>query len=357
MRITRQVFSLFMFISVFTSLAFAEERCKSNIRLIAILDDSESAINLSYTDVENSSEPIDFIDSGSSLTFSKPRDFYKKVNVQAKVTDGESNSEIAFISHWPCLVNKPIPLYISDYETTISALRELWSSEIFNSKDHDTAAQEFFNAYSLAQWRLTSFPDSKRQYDLISTYLALRAFNNLITVLETPIYMTSGMKKIYHRHKELLKVVNPNGLDVIFNEKDKLGTEESILENLYRRAWSNILKIEDPGVAFEAGTRFLKSIREESDTDGLLERIHLSENVIITSTSNRAGKLFRSRKISSNELILDDRILEQLTSHNEENEKLLASSNASERQKRKIQKDNTYLKSEIRAYKKVRGQP
>jgi hypothetical protein len=118
---------------------------------------------------------------------------------------------------------------------------------------------------------------------------------------------------------------------------------------MYRIAWKNISKIDELDVAFEAVNRFLKSIKEESDTNSILSEINLSEQVIIESASSFAGQIFRS-----NDTIVTPEIVGQITELNTVSE-MLSRRGANISSQDKLVSDRDYLSQKVGLFKRTRN--
>lgn len=201
----------------------------------------------------------------------------------------------------------------------------MWASEEFRAPgDLETAAQQYFVALGTARARRARAPDSAHQYDLISSYLALRSFRNLVRMSNVHLTQGRALREIAAWHRELLTRVPRHGLEVIFTEGASIAGENATLVEMYRRQWAQVGKLDDPTEALATISRFRESMDNEVDRQQLLVALGLTREEIILSANEYAARALRargasdatvaplvSRQIDEARKLLDSRLLKQ----------------------------------------------
>ena len=168
----------------------------------------------------------------------------------------------------------------------------MWrNKDVLQPKDSTTAALFYARALATAEHRLETNQSSTSQYNLIASYLALRAFRILATVSETPLLETERLKRIAIWHLELLERVRLNGLETIQNESAELTSHRPILAIMYRKNWAQLLLENNRVKQLEGMRRFRQSIESEQDATSLLADINLRREELIASANSVAGRI------------------------------------------------------------------
>jgi len=305
MRVTMDKLKIIFFLSALL-LALLPDASYANCT--AVIDTSFGG-NISPSDTYikvldgNSNDPIQLNDAMFSV--SKPEKLYRSIKVLAVKNDEESTSnlmDLVFFPQWPCGETRKIPIHLTSLELDNSSISEMFKDEYWNIKDVNVAALNFYKSFALASWRKLKYPKGKSQYNIISSYLALRAFNHLAQISEPSFGMGDEMRGIYLWHIELLSRVNKRGIERIWKESDSLGTGHSIKGILYRKAWRKILSLENDAVALESIQRLYRSAQEEAETDAILAAADLNFNMIVEAGNEFARKLSLNSGISDKEI-------------------------------------------------------
>jgi len=242
--------------------------------------------------------------SASKFTVSKPNLYYKLIEIEVKKGEEDGNVKLVYFPQWPCDIVESVPIYIGHQTPSNAAIKAMFDDQNWDNKDLRIATSNFNRAYSLAMWRKSKYPNGKSQYNVISSYLALRAFNHIAKLSESSLGMPDSMQELHRWHISLLSRVSASGLEVIWNESSILGTNPSIKGLLYTKAWRKIKSQTNPQVRLEAMQRMYESIKNESETDEILHSAGLSIEMLIDAGNNFARKLSLSDELNEEQFNL-----------------------------------------------------
>ncbi len=320
MRVQRLILSLAVGIAVyilffFPSLSFAENECSIVFSLVS--DTGEPVVNATMSAVELphgtkiSTKPAGLV---QEVAVPLPNILYRKVEVIAKQENSSGKIEagsVAFFNLWPCATAYKTTLTLSARTGDAREVRDMWESkDLVRPSDFATAALQYAQALGTAQARLKANPNSRHQYTLISTYLALRAFNNLNSLSNIPLAHCENLAKIATWHRNLLTKVRQDRLDVIFREGTKIANERLALANMYKKYWNKTIKIKNPEIVLKRLHRFRKALDSESNSNKILADIGLSQSEVYASITFYAGKITKQTPVLGKEV--KDLIAEQI---------------------------------------------
>lgn len=238
-----------------------------------------------------------------------PSILYRRIQISATASEPAKQlaGSLAYYAIWPCNSTQKLTLHLAARSGSAGEVRQMWDdSRMASPPDSETAALYYGLALSTAEKRLERNPDGAHQYDLISTYLALRAFHIYAKLSGSYLAWNEKIQRIATWHIKLLSRVNKNGIEVIDKEGARLASERPSRTLLYRRLWREFTTTKNPEQALEGLDRFRRSLKEEADSDQILADLRLTHAEIVASTNSAASKVIRKASTSPDLLKLID---------------------------------------------------
>ena len=228
-----------------------------------------------------------------------------------------SSTSLAFLAPWPCTAEEALTLVLSTRTGSAAEVNEMWNDgRMLEPTDSIAASLYFARAIGTALARYKSRPAAKHQYDLISAYLALRAFRIYVNLSEIPLRESDEVRHIANWYVQLFQSINRKGLQAIEKDGLNIASERQALAVFYKKKWSEILKIEPPEIALDGMQRFRQSIEAEQDTPLLLADLHLTREELVASANTFAAKIAAPKfedvqvaKLVSNQIAITENLI------------------------------------------------
>jgi hypothetical protein len=207
----------------------------------------------------------------------------------------KEHASIAILTVWPCSSENTYNLVLESRTGKANEVNAMWESKDYiNPSDIATASLQYSQALGTALARYKANPNSKHQYDLISTYIALRAFHNLNSLTGYRLVFDEEILKIANWYRKLRSEVSHSSLTAIKNDGVSVANEEHALVGLYREEW-NKLTTGGSTDNLTAMIRFRESILSEPAKKQILAQLKLTEEELILSINNAIGQALRSK--------------------------------------------------------------
>lgn len=224
-----------------------------------------------------------------------PTKLYRQVEIKIKTSLGKGSyiyGDVAFFVTWPCETSSKAIISASLRNGSATEVQAMWNSrELLQPRDTTTAALYYARALSTAEQRRAANQSSTNQYDLIASYLALRAFRMYANISELPLLESERLRLISNWYLELLERVKLDGLDPIKTDGAEIASHRAILVILYQKKWNELRKTSDPIKQLEGLRRFREAVESEQDATRILADINLSREELIASANSAAGQI------------------------------------------------------------------
>lgn len=253
------------------------------------LMDSVGSLTIKVID-ESSSSPLSQT-TESTFHVSSGESYYKKIRLSVDGLVGEVGCSGTVCAYIPAGVTQStVVACLSSATGTAKEIREMWYNDAYiNPQSEDEAA--LYYARTLASAEKCISAKMSNQYELIATYLALRAFQSYARESTTPLAMSSELKRIGIRYKDLLAKLNFENLSAISREKLTVYDTLFELEVFYTKEWRRIktLAESNPHLAFQQCVEYGESLYSEPEASGILARIKIANDEPIASALKFAG--------------------------------------------------------------------
>ncbi|MGU5762668.1 hypothetical protein [Aeromonas hydrophila] len=324
--------SLLFFIHCAAAGDTGDIRCRIDFNVKGITNNSMG--NFKFTATEKNSANVFDIEKAnySNRVYIPPREgyFYREIELVA-TKDDKVIGDIAYYMQWPCATNIKSKFTEMYRNGSAKEVLELWNSkDHIKPKDFETALFQYNQALGTAEKRLTApRRGNYHQYDIISSYLALRAFNNLLNSTDIPIARSSRIEKIADWHIELLAKVNKDGLEPIFNEGASISSGLTALSEMYKKYWQHAKAIKEEHTlqayqsAHDLFVNFRNTIELEPEKKAILDYLSIKPEEPSSSINELSGLWMRS----SNSGDLTEEALSNIQQQTKTSENRLSNSN------------------------------
>ncbi|MCE9682660.1 hypothetical protein [Halomonas alkalisoli] len=238
-----------------------------------------------------------------SVTVEQPDQLYRTVETTAKKKreDTLEVGDMAFYLLWPCDEELHAKLFLSARTGSAREVRLMWDNPAFvRPPDLETSLFQYAQSMATAEARYERNPESRHQYDLIASYLALRAFHHVIRLSPIPVARSERLTRISNWHRKLLSDgVTVSGLDSLISEGKQLASNLGAVSSMYTGIWNHIQDLKDPELQMTNLLRFKSSIISEPTVNDILNEIGLTRDQINSSINYYAGNMLRERGSAS----------------------------------------------------------
>ncbi len=221
--------------------------------------------------------------------------------------------DLTYLHVWPCEKESMVTLIVNSRSGSAEEVRQMWDSKpMIKPSDTKAAAIYYANSMGTALARIDIDPNSKHQYDLISSYLVLRAFKVYSQISRVPLIPSPQLRMIADRLLGQLDTINVEDLEVIVKEGPLLASEVLYYQIFYKKIWDHILSKLDKKEKLILMRKFYDSITSERDSALILKALRLTSSEILASRNSLLGEyvLDSNRELKTLGELLDIHISE-----------------------------------------------
>ena len=244
------------------------------------------------------------VQANQSITTSVPDQLLKTIDVVIHNTGSDTDSELTFLHVWPCDQPSKVLHKLKNSTGSASEVRSLWNSDSMNNpEDVNAAALSFAKALSSGLKRHHVRPNGQHQYDLMSTYMVLKSFEQYAEMSKTPLALSQQLKMFANKLLRQLEntAISKRKLSEIEEQGKRLASRVLYQKIYYLKTWNQISAFNDPLRKHQLLVHFYNSIDSESDSPELLKHIGQTLESIMNLRA-KALKVLQTAQASSNDI-------------------------------------------------------
>ncbi|MFC3193380.1 hypothetical protein ACFODZ_03885 [Marinicella sediminis] len=244
------------------------------------------------------------VQANQSITTTIPDQLLKTIDVVIHNTGSDTDSELTFLYVWPCDQTSTVLHKLKNSTGSASEVRSLWNSDSMNNpEDVNAAALSFAKALSSALERHHVRPNGQHQYDLISTYMVLKSFEQYAEMSKTPLALSQQLRMFANKLLRQLdnRAISRHNLSEIEEQGKRLASRVLYQKIYYLKTWNQISAFNDPLKKHQLLVHFYDSIDSESDSPELLNHIGQTLESIMNLRA-KALNVLQTAQASANDI-------------------------------------------------------